>query len=422
MDAIVIAAGEGTRMRPLTDRRPKPLLPVGRTTLLQRIMDQCVDAVDRFVLVVGYRADEIESVVGRTHRGVPVEYVEQAEPRGTAHAIGRAAGLVDDRFLALNGDVLVDDGVVENLAATDGAAMAVREVEDPQNYGVVETEDGLVTGLVEKPRNPASDTINAGLYAFESSIFDAIERIGASPRGEYELTDAIVRLVEEGHDVRAVEHTGTWLDVGRPWELLEATEHVLGDLDRQLHTPAEADGGASRTAVTPEDERAPRRIEGTVEADAHLNGAVVVEDGARVRSGAYVEGPVVIRSGADVGPNAYVRGATVIGPDARVGHAVEVKNSVLLAGASVGHLAYVGDSILGADVNFGAGTTVANLRHDDESVRMTVKGDRVSTGRRKLGVVVGDGAKTGIGTSLNAGVTLSTDARTPPNATVLRDT
>ncbi|AGN02229.1 sugar nucleotidyltransferase (glucose-1-phosphate thymidylyltransferase) 2 [Salinarchaeum sp. Harcht-Bsk1] len=421
MDAIVIAAGEGTRMRPLTDRRPKPLLPVGRTTLIQRIMDQCVDAVDRFVLVVGYRAEAIHETVGDDHRGVPVEYVVQSEPRGTAHAIGRASDLVDRRFLALNGDVLVDDGVVDDLAAAGGTAMAVREVPDPGNYGVVETSDDRVTGLVEKPRDPASNLINAGLYAFEPSIFDAIERIGASPRGEYELTDAIVRQVEAGHDVRAVEHGGTWLDVGRPWELLAATEHVLDDLGRArdastlsgTQDPPDVKGAGDTHAV--------RQIDGTVEANVHVEGPIVVEEGARIRSGTYVEGPVVVRSGADVGPNAYLRGATVLGPGSRVGNAVEVKNSVLLPGATVGHLSYVGDSILGADVNFGAGTTVANLRHDDEPVRMTVKGERVSSGRRKLGVVVGDGAKTGIDTSLNAGVTLSTGARTGPNETVLED-
>jgi len=152
-----------------------------------------------------------------------------------------------------------------------------------------------------------------------------------------------------------------------------------------------------------------------------VSGAVVGEDGARIRSGTYVEGPVVIREGADVGPNAYVRGATVLGPDARVGNAVEVKNSVLMEGATVGHLSYVGDSILGRDVNFGAGTVVANLRHDDESIRMTVKDERVDTGRRKLGVVAGDDVKTGIDTSLNAGLSLSTGARSEPGETVLRD-
>jgi bifunctional UDP-N-acetylglucosamine pyrophosphorylase/glucosamine-1-phosphate N-acetyltransferase len=110
-----------------------------------------------------------------------------------------------------------------------------------------------------------------------------------------------------------------------------------------------------------------------------------------------------------------------VGEGAEVGHAVEVKNSVLMAGATVPHLSYVGDSVLGRDVNFGASTTVANLRHDDADVRLTVKGERVSTGRRKFGVVVGDGAKTGIGVDLNAGVTLSTGAGVPPGETVTRD-
>jgi bifunctional UDP-N-acetylglucosamine pyrophosphorylase/glucosamine-1-phosphate N-acetyltransferase len=111
----------------------------------------------------------------------------------------------------------------------------------------------------------------------------------------------------------------------------------------------------------------------------------------------------------------------LLGEGVRVGNAVEVKNSVIMADTAVPHLSYVGDSVLGRDVNFGAGTTVANLRHDGEAVRLTVKGDRVSTGRRKFGVVVGDGVKTGIQTSLNAGVKLSTGATTGPGEPVTRD-
>jgi bifunctional UDP-N-acetylglucosamine pyrophosphorylase/glucosamine-1-phosphate N-acetyltransferase len=122
-----------------------------------------------------------------------------------------------------------------------------------------------------------------------------------------------------------------------------------------------------------------------------------------------------------VGPNAYVRGATLVGEDAKVGHSVEVKNSVFLEGATVGHLGYVGDSVLGRNVNFGAGTTVANLRHDDEDVRFTVKGERVSTGRRKFGVVAGDDAKTGIDVALNVGTKLSSGVGIPPGETVTRD-
>jgi bifunctional UDP-N-acetylglucosamine pyrophosphorylase/glucosamine-1-phosphate N-acetyltransferase len=134
-----------------------------------------------------------------------------------------------------------------------------------------------------------------------------------------------------------------------------------------------------------------------------------------------IDGPAYVGAGASVGPNAFVRGATAVGPDAKVGHAVEVKNSVLFEGATVGHLSYVGDSVLGRDVNFGAGTTVANLRHDGADVRMSVKGERRSTGRRKLGVVCGDRVHTGIDTALNAGVVLSTDAATAPGEAVTRD-
>jgi len=203
----------------------------------------------------------------------------------------------------------------------------------------------------------------------------------------------LARVIDE-FDVHAVD-VDFWLGVGRPWELLEANEWYLDSVDRQ--------------------------VDGEVDPDADLRGAVAVEAGATVDAGVVVEGPALIRAGASVGPNAYLRGKTVVGKEAKVGHAVEVKNSVLMAGATVSHLSYVGDSVLGRDVNFGAGTNVANLRHDDETVRLRVKGEPTDTGRRKFGVVVGDEAKTGIDTSLNAGVKLGANAATGPGETVTRD-
>jgi N-acetylglucosamine-1-phosphate uridyltransferase (contains nucleotidyltransferase and I-patch acetyltransferase domains) len=207
------------------------------------------------------------------------------------------------------------------------------------------------------------------------------------------LTD-VLEIVCEEHHVTAVPFD-RWLDVGRPWELLAANEWLSESLSR--------------------------RLDGTVSDDATIEGDVVVEPGATIRSGVTIEGPAYIGEDATVGPNAYIRGATAVGAGANVGHAVEVKNSVLMADATVGHLSYVGDSILGQAVNFGAGTTVANLRHDDEPVVVTVKGDRVSTGRRKFGVVVGDDAKTGINTSLNAGVVLGEGVTTTPGEVLTRD-
>ncbi len=249
-----------------------------------------------------------------------------------------------------------------------------------------------MTGIVEKPADPPTNLANAGAYAFPATAREWLD-VPESERGEHEITDVVSRAIEETQV--SVVSCERWLDVGRPWELLEANEWKLADCSR--------------------------RLDGDIAADATIQGNVVVESGAEIRSGVVIEGPALVRSGATVGPNAYIRGHTVIGPDASVGHAVEIKNSLLFADAAVNHLSYVGDSILGEETNFGAGTTVANLRHDDQPVRMTVKGERVSTGRRKFGVVVGDGAKTGINTSLNAGVVLGIDARTKPGEAVTRD-
>jgi len=395
MQAVILAAGEGTRMRPLTATRPKPMLPVAGKPLLEHVLDACQPVVDSAVVVTGYRGDAVRSHFGDDHRGVPVRYVQQDEQLGTAHAIEQAREVVDEPFLALNGDVLVETPLLESLGSVDGAAMTVQHVDAPENYGVVATDGDRVTGIVEKPADPPSSLANLGIYAFTPEIFGHIDAVEKSPRGEYEITDAIQSYVDAGGSVVPVEHDGVWLDVGRPWELLAANEHLMADL--------------------------PRRLDATVEDGATVEGAVVVEDGARVRSGAYLEGPVLVQSGADVGPNAYVRGSTVLGPDVRVGNAVEVKNSILMEDAHAAHLSYVGDSILGRHVNFGAGTNVANLRHDDKSVEMMVKGELVDTGRRKLGVVVADGVKTGIDTSINAGVKLGPDATTRPNETVLKD-
>ena len=397
MYGVVLAAGRGTRMRPLTDRQPKPLLPVGDRPLLAHVLDAAVDVVDAFVIVTGYRGAQIREAIGDRYRDRPVHFVQQADPQGTAHAVGQAAPVVDERFVVLNGDVLVDPSLPRALADAGGTAVAATEVADPRSYGVISrAPEGTLTGIVEKPADPPTSLANVGCYAFDPDVFEYIDRTPVSDRGEYEITTTLELLLADGRPISVASYDGTWLDVGRPWELLTATETVLDAIEES-------------------------HVDGTVESNVQLHGSVVVEPGARLRAGTYIEGPAVIRSGADVGPNAYIRGATVIGPDAHVGNAVEVKNTVLMAGASVGHQSYVGDSVLGRAVNFGAGTNVANLRHDGESVKQTVKDTRVDTGRRKLGVIVGDKVKTGINTALNAGVRLGASERTKPGAVVTRD-
>ncbi|WP_266081750.1 bifunctional sugar-1-phosphate nucleotidylyltransferase/acetyltransferase [Haladaptatus caseinilyticus] len=392
MQAIVLAAGEGTRMRPLSGSVPKPMLPVANEPLVAHTTRAAIEAgAEEIVLVVGYEADTVREYFGTEYAGVPVKYAVQEEQRGTADAVRAAQHHINGPFAVLNGDNLYDTAAVKRLLS-NGPSVGTYRVEDPSNYGVISTDGNYVTDIVEKPDDPPTDLANTGSYVFPERARDWLD-VGESERGEFEITDVVERVISE-YDVTAVE-VERWLDVGRPWELLEANEWKLAELKRD--------------------------VQGDVSEQAVLEGNVVVEEGATVKAGVVIEGPALIRKGANIGPNAYIRGATLVSEGAKVGHSVEVKNSILSPGATVGHLSYIGDSVLGRDVNFGAGTNVANLRHDDADIKFTVKGDRVSTERRKFGVIAGDNAKTGINTSLTPGLKLSTEAKTLPGEVVKRD-
>ena len=410
MQTVVLAAGKGSRMGVLTDETPKPCLPVAGRPLVSHTLDAAaVAGASRFVVVVGCGADQVRGVLGDSHAGVPIDYCHQAEQRGTADAVLTARSLLDDGpFVVLNGDALYDAPSLSRVydhVPSVGSYVA----EDPSQYGVLSLAGdggdenraisgdggvaGRVLGVTEKPEEPNSDLVNAGAYAFPAGASDALDDVAESERGEFELTDLLGSLCATDR-VKAVPFS-RWIDVGRPWELLAANEWKLGELTRA--------------------------VEGDVADGATLEGDVIVESGATVRDGVTIEGPALIQSGATVGPNAYVRGATLLRPGAQVGHAVEIKNSVIGRDTSVAHLSYVGDSILAPEVNFGAGTVVANLRHDGEPVDLAVKDERRSTGRRKFGVVVGRGTKTAIDTSIDAGVTLSPESRTIVGESVTRD-
>ena len=392
MQAVILAAGEGTRMRPLTENTPKPMLPVADRPLVAHTADTAIDAgADGLIFVVGYEADAVREYFGDSYGGVPVQFAVQEEQLGTADAVDAASEHLDGPFAVLNGDNLYDEASLTDLFDAAPSIAAYR-VPDPSNYGVLSTDGDAVTGIVEKPDDPPTELANAGAYVFPEAASEWLD-VPLSDRVEREITDVVARVIEE-RSVTAVE-VDRWLDVGRPWELLAANEWKLDGLNR--------------------------RLDGEIRGDADLRGTVVVEDGAIVEPGVVVEGPALIRSGAHVGPNAYVRGATLLGENSHVGHSVEIKNSVVMADSNVPHVSYLGDSVLGTDVNLGAGTQVANLRHDGEPVKITVKGERTSTGRRKFGVVAGDGVKTAINTSLDAGVVLSAGATTTPGESVTRD-
>lgn len=395
MKAVIMAAGKSTRTVPLTLTRPKPLLKVLNKPILAHQLDALRGVVDEAVVVVGYRKEMIQMAFGASYEGIRLTYVEQAEQRGTGHALLQCAGRINEPFIAMNGDDLYASSDLAQLAAADQACL-VKRVSDPRLYGICEVIDGnRLVRLIEKPTEITSDLASIGAYKFTPAVFDVLQAIEPSPRGEIEVTDAVQRLAETS-DFRVVEVSGYWLPIGYGWNLLEANEYFIDAfLERGIH--------------------------GEVSPAAHINGRVYIGEGSVVRSGVVIDGPVYIGKHCSVGPNCWLRPGTTLCNGAKVGHAVEVKNSILFDGAAVPHLSYVGDSVIGEKTNFGAGTITANLRHDGANIQSFVNGRMVDTGRRKLGAIVGDGVHTGINTCLFPGRKLWPHVITFPGECVRRD-
>ena len=395
MHAVILAAGEGTRMRPLTENCPKVMLPIANKPMLGHIVDAVREAgVKDVTLIVGYKKESITDHFGDgSSYGVNVDYIVQEERKGTGHAFGMAADRCNGKFIALNGDVMVTTAHIKKVIARDeDAIITVKEVADPRAYGVIERDGGRVIRIVEKSPTPPTNMANAGVYLFNDSIFDAISKTGLSPRGEIEITDSLQLLIDNGKRVGFEVMDDQWLDVGRPWELLTANELALKTMKGV--------------------------IEGEVEPNATLKGEVSVGKGTIIRNGAYIVGPVRIGENCDIGPNCFIRASTSIGNKVHIGNAVEIKNSVIMNNTSIGHLSYVGDSIIGSRCNFGAGTKVANLRLDEKNVPVIVKGEKADSGRRKLGCIMADDVHTGIGSLINVGTVIGAGAVIGPGTLV----
>lgn len=396
MKAVILAAGQGTRMRPLTDDTPKVMLTIANHPILEHIIIAASEAdIKDFLIVTGYREDLIKNHFGNGNDlGVNIDYTHQDEQRGTAHAIGCAEGHVDDRFIVLNGDMLVSSSHIRKLAGRgkEEAVLTVKRVENPKDFGVISTSGNRVMKVLEKPEEPPTNLANAGIYLFNPEIFDYIKQTKESVRGELEITDTLQKLIDDGRDVGYELLEDEWLDIGRPWNLLDANAFLLSGMKAG--------------------------IEGTVESFATLKGEVDVGEGTIVRNGAYIIGPVIIGKNCDIGPNCFIRPATAIGDNVHVGNAVEVKNSIIMNNTKIGHLTYIGDSVIGRNCNFGAGTKVANLRHDGKNIKVMIKGELVDSGRRKLGAIMGDDVHTGINTSINVGCVMKKGTGTKPGESI----
>jgi len=314
--AIVLAAGEGQRLRPFTVTRPKGMISIADKPILQYVVEALAqNGIRRIVLVVGYRKELIYDYLGTGERfGIDITYVTQEAQLGTSHALLQARQEADDEFLVLPGDNLIGADTIAGFIDMGPEAILVKRVANPVRYGVVAVEGAEVQGIVEKPKEAGSNLVNTGIYAFTSEIFKFAESV-------LDIPDALNGMLAAGRTIRAVETEGTWLDVVYPWDILSLNGAVLGGLKASCG--------------------------GTVESGVYLKGEVVVGEGTLIRSGSYILGPAVIGSGCEIGPNVCIMPATSIGDNVVIASFTEIRNSVIDDDVNIGAGGIISDSVIG---------------------------------------------------------------------------
>jgi len=320
--AVILAAGEGQRLRPFTVNRPKVMLFIAGKPVLQYVIEALAQkGIRDIVLVVGYRKDQVLDYFGAGEPcGVDLTYVTQERQLGTAHALAQAKNAIRDDFLVLPGDNLIAAETIDRFAAIDPEAVLVKKVDNPMRYGVVTVQRGKVKEIIEKPAEVASNLVSTGIYAFSRAIFDFVEP-------QLDLPDVVNRMLGQGGTIKAMETEGTWLDAVYPWDMLNINAAIL------QQTQAKSGG--------------------TIEAGVSVKGQVSIGKGTVIRANSYIAGPVVIGEGCEIGPSVCIFPATSIGNNVVISPFTEVKNSVIGNDVNIGSSGIIHDSVIDNSCSIG---------------------------------------------------------------------
>jgi glucose-1-phosphate thymidylyltransferase len=390
MKAVILAAGEGTRCRPLTLTRSKVMLPVANKPTVEYVVQALHDSGIRdIIMVVGYAKERIMNYFGNGKDfDVHIEYAEQKQQLGTAHTIKQAKDLVEGEFLVLNGDNLVSEETITDLTEkhTEGISILTAARADATGYALVKERDGRVRKIIEGMTLKGVCNVNTGIYIFSPDIFDAIEETLKSDLGEFGITDSIQRMVDAGYGVHAYRTDHTWMDVIHSWNLLGVNARVLEDIHKSVHETAEV-GGA-------------------------IKGRVAVGSGSIIGAGSYIKGPVIIGRDSDIGPNVVIAPSTSIGDNVTIEPFTHIRNSVILDNTYIGSHSTIKNSIIGEN-NLIESHFVTE---SGKNLLVELKGALYPVD--ELGVVLGDNNRVGCNVATVAGTIVGTECRIETGAVI----
>jgi glucose-1-phosphate thymidylyltransferase len=365
--AVILAAGEGQRLRPFTVTKPKVMLSIAGKPILKYVVESLAqNGIRNIVLVVGYRRQQVFDYLGSGEQfGVDITYITEERQLGTAHALAQAKAVTENEFLVLSGDNLIEADTIAHFVAITPEAVLVKRVDNPTRYGVVTIDNGMVKNIVEKPREAKSNVVNTGIYAFTTEIFSFIE-------AQLDIPDVLNNMLAQGKPINAQKTDGTWLDIVYPWDILSLNDAVL----RQIQT----------------------NLGGTIETGVSLKGLVSVGKDTIIRSNSYIVGPVVIGNNCDIGPNVCILPATSIGDNVVISPFSEIKNSVI-----------------GDDVNIGPGCIIQDSVIDKGCI---IKGHFTACSGQADVVVDGEHHLVNIGAMLGEGCSLGNNVVAQPGVIV----
>ena len=370
--AVILAAGEGQRLRPFTAQKPKALISIANKPMLQYTIEAlAINGIRHIIMIVGYKKEQIQDYFGfGSDLGVDIEYIIQRQQLGTGHALKQAKGHLDNEFLVTAGDNIIDANTIASFIQRAPNALLVKESNDVTNYGMVVLDKDKVKEIVEKTANPVTNLISTGTYLFTKEIFHFVE-------DEPVLTSALKNMITGGYKITAYKTDGIWLDIVYPWDILRLNETALRTILPSLS-----------------------RI---IERGVTIKGPVSIGHNTIIRANSYITGPVMVGEHCDIGPSVYIAPSTSIGNNVIISPFTEIRNSVIGNNVEVGSGSVIEDSIIDKGCIIKGRFTA---RSEKTSIRVASENHFV-----KLGAMLGESCTISDGVTIYPGISVGTKAQ-----------
>ena len=386
MKAVILAAGEGKRLRPFTETMPKVMLPVANKPVLEYVFDAVKNSgIDEIINVVGYKKEVIMEYF-KNYEDIDIKYVVQDKQLGTAHALLQAKKYINDPFIVLSGDNIIDQSSISKLIKDKSKhSLLIKEHTHPSKYGVVFVKKSILKEIVEKPKGELGKFISTGIYKLPSSVFDDVEEL--TSQGVYALSSVVQSIVERGENVSTVT-ADSWMDIVYPWDLIHVNEAMI------------------RSASA--------SVSGIIEKGVTMKGAISVGKNTTIYSGCYIVGPVVIGEGCEIGPNACIFPSTTIGNNSVVHPFSEIRNSVLMNDVHIGSNSFISHSVIAR------GSIMAN-NFSTMSGKATIEIEGEFKKLETIGTMVGENCTLGSSVIVEPGIIIGRRCEISPMKRIMKN-